>query len=711
MNPSKNIRVLTFLIALTFLLPLIALPVSAVDYRTGANAVSSSYQNGRYYRNLMQIPITGDGVTDVLAVALSQLGYQEGSSAGAYSGEGAGSSNFTEYYYNFGMATNTWSMEWCAAFVSWSLYQSKVSNQGKLSDWCRNHMGDGNYIWREISCPYWANQLKQVGRYQSRGSYTPKSGDLIFFNRSNAIGHIGIVVWCDGSTVYTIEGNTSSGTGIEANGGGVYYKSYALSNTGINGYGLLPYASNASAPKVDYTGNTFSAGLYMVKTGQSLSAGGFTIPAHHMFKVTSVSGSSATVEYNGQVGSAQLNKTKVLQISASGSSAVGGISVRESNVYNAMGDLAPKEVQNDPGVLVSGFEGSTNHYFGLEAYGVNKSLVLINGRSWDKWDEKSRKALERIWVYGNGDGSCYLGFDLNDRDALRLSTQTGDGEILHSIVLKQGFEIVAATGNFWGIDGAITNGSNYVSGVIGTLTAHVVLVAQEGGGFRVYMDGLENGNPISLFGYDITKTDDSVKIVPWNNDLLHAHHYATAYDGYYHWTECECGAVTEKNAHLYENDVCACGHPWPKTVNGTISCGGSDASPVTIQLFQEGTSTPIYTKVVPAGESSYSLEGVADSVYIMKVSKGNHATRVCTITVSKGGAVQDVALSLIGDVDGNGKITAIDKKIYFNHINQTDDFALEGYAFMVADVNGDGEVNAKDKKMIYNHMAQICMLW
>ena len=97
-------------------------------------------------------------------------------------------------------------MEWCAAFCAWSLYQGGVSPHNGKNYMCRNHLGDAKYIWSEISCYYWATQLERLERYGKRGSYTPKSGDLIFFNRSGSIGHIGLVVWCDGSTVYTIEG-------------------------------------------------------------------------------------------------------------------------------------------------------------------------------------------------------------------------------------------------------------------------------------------------------------------------------------------------------------------------------------------------------------------------------------------------------------------------------------------------------------------------
>ena len=40
--------------------------------------VSSDYKDTLYYDNLLAFELTGDGATDVVAVALSQLGYHEG---------------------------------------------------------------------------------------------------------------------------------------------------------------------------------------------------------------------------------------------------------------------------------------------------------------------------------------------------------------------------------------------------------------------------------------------------------------------------------------------------------------------------------------------------------------------------------------------------------------------------------------------------------
>ncbi len=296
---------------------------AATTYRTAGNAVSSSYKGSKYYSNFTSLNLTGDDRTDVLAVALSQVGYIEGSYDGKYDGEGAGSGNYTEYIYNYnmsqiGIANNKY---WCAAFCSWSLYQSRVTDLGKYNDWCRGHMGDETYIWREISCQYWATQLENFGYYKSPSSYTPQSGDLIFFYNSGATSgtrsHIGLVVYSDSSNVYTVEGNTGSG-GVNSNGDGVYFKSYARSNTRIAGYGALPYTSKSGVTKVDYSGATRTPGQY-VSNRVALTASSFTIPASRVFNVTGINGTTATVEYNGNVGTISttyLKNSYALQLNA-----------------------------------------------------------------------------------------------------------------------------------------------------------------------------------------------------------------------------------------------------------------------------------------------------------------------------------------------------------------------------------------------------------
>jgi len=324
MNKTRGLkRFLAISLVVVMAMAVVAMPIFAIpEYRTGANEVSDAYKGGQYYQNVMNVPLSGDGVTDVLAVAMSQMGYSEGNSLDAMSGTNKGSSNYTEFYYNFGKVTDTWSVEWDAAFCSWALYQSGVSDQSTVDDLCSNHPGDIDYIWREINSAAWAEQLDKVGLYSTRESeYKPASGDLIFFKQSTGINRMGIVVWCDESTetVYTIEGNTNSGSGLDGNGGGVYYKSYALSNASIHGYGSLPY-ERTDAPKVDYSGKTKTAGFYMAKAEfwiSSLSDGelDYKIPQYDMFKVTGFDGQYAMIEHGDGKYYGLLN-SNMLQITA-----------------------------------------------------------------------------------------------------------------------------------------------------------------------------------------------------------------------------------------------------------------------------------------------------------------------------------------------------------------------------------------------------------
>ena len=87
----------------------------------------------------------------------------------------------------------------------------------------------------------------------------------------------------------------------------------------------------------------------------------------------------------------------------------------------------------------------------------------------------------------------------------------------------------------------------------------------------------------------------------------------------------------------------------------------------------------------------------------MKVSKANHVTREYTVVVGNSSIPLDAKIHLLGDISGDGRANAVDKKFIYNHMNDAAK-TLTGYEFDVANVNGDTRVNAIDKKMIYNHM-------
>ena len=285
---------------------------AAFSYKSAANGVSSAYKNSRFYKNLTQIQLTGDGVTDVLAVALTQVGYVEGTNEQGFGGTQGGGGNYTEYTYNMGKV-GSYSYAWCAAFVSWCLLQSGCTTQNTQGAWCRNHEGDKNYIWREVGCYRWYNQLKRFGYgHAADGKYTPKSGDLVFFESSE---HIGIVRYAKDGMVYTIEGNTSK-SGFNAEGGGVFCKSYKITGGQLRGFGALPYKVNNNASKVDYSGAKPSTGLWISETEKYLypdtkmsNSSSYTrIPKGTAFVVTKIlSKDCFEAKYDGKTGYISVN--------------------------------------------------------------------------------------------------------------------------------------------------------------------------------------------------------------------------------------------------------------------------------------------------------------------------------------------------------------------------------------------------------------------
>ncbi len=181
---------------------------------------SSSYKSGKYYTNLTKVTLTGDQRTDIVNIANSQIGYQEGGSSSQLSGTVKGSGNCTEYGRWYGLQDM-----WCAMFVSWCAYVAGVSTS-VVPKHCYTPSGLSWFQSRGL-----AYSRAQV----ASGKYTPQPGDIIYFRSSrnqNPTNHVGIVTKYSGGTVYTVEGNTSSAT-VSTNGGAVCSKSYSISNTYI----------------------------------------------------------------------------------------------------------------------------------------------------------------------------------------------------------------------------------------------------------------------------------------------------------------------------------------------------------------------------------------------------------------------------------------------------------------------------------------------
>lgn len=186
----------------------------------------------------------------------------------------------------------------------------------------------------------------------------------------------------------------------------------------------------------------------------------------------------------------------------------------------------------------------------------------------------------------------------------------------------------------------------------------------------------------------------------------------------YHWSICECGLVVEGSNEVHQfgadgsSDTCDdCGYKKNVgyTVSGTITSFLKDTGDITVQLLNgdEIAYSQVFNTYTEVNASRkeystvYSIPAVVDGTYTLRISKANHVTRDYTVTVNGGVLTQDAKIHLLGDVTGDGKINALDKKKIYNHINGD---LLTGYEFDVANVKADTKINALDKKMIYNHI-------
>ncbi len=209
---------------------LLASLMVAGSLTTGASALtmtytpSSSYRNSSYYTSLTNVQLTGNYNTDLLNVALSQVGYRESNSYSHLSGGSQGNSNCTEYGRWYGMQANPW----CAMFISWAARQAGIPKS----------------VIKNASLA--AADYFGVN-FQARSSgYVPQPGDLIFFGYtygSAHADHVGIVVEVSNNRVTTVEGNADNKVSL---------CSYSLGSSYINGYGTYSpsFGTTNSVPSV-----------------------------------------------------------------------------------------------------------------------------------------------------------------------------------------------------------------------------------------------------------------------------------------------------------------------------------------------------------------------------------------------------------------------------------------------------------------------------
>lgn len=162
--------------------------------------------------NNSKVITQSDAINAMIAVATNEIGYLEKNNASNLDDKtaGAGNGNYTKYWRD--VYPPFQGQAWCACFVSWVFMKTfgKETATKLLKHWPYTY------------CPTMANLFKL--------NANPKVGDIVIFYRNGVFAHTGIVISVNGDRFTTIEGNTSGGSTIIPNGGGVCKKSYYNSN-------------------------------------------------------------------------------------------------------------------------------------------------------------------------------------------------------------------------------------------------------------------------------------------------------------------------------------------------------------------------------------------------------------------------------------------------------------------------------------------------
>ncbi len=142
---------------------------------------------------------------------------------------------------------------------------------------------------------------------------------------------------------------------------------------------------------------------------------------------------------------------------------------------------------------------------------------------------------------------------------------------------------------------------------------------------------------------------------------------------------------------------------------GTVNSTGDESEVITVVLTSKGAYQVEYTTEITGNTASFAFDAVAEGEYTLTISKKNHATLTCNIVIDSEGITTAATLHLIGDIDGNGKITVADYSRALRHVKKL--VLLEGYAFSCADVNEDGKITVADYSIMIRHIKKIDTIW
>lgn len=224
--------------------------------------------------------LTGVWADDLLTVAKTQLGYHESTNNYIVVGE-----DETKGYTRYGDWYGDSYGDWCAMFVSFCLNyaeipESAIGYEANCQKWVEK-LQDKELVQTSDTLETVDENLEEITtqkQYQASGTYTPKPGDLIFFevSQKDRANHVGIVTEVRLAEDDNSENTVSEVDIIEGNSSdSVRKRTYRLDDESILGYGILPenpgYEDAAVQDEQLITKQTITAVIYTDETMQQIS--------------------------------------------------------------------------------------------------------------------------------------------------------------------------------------------------------------------------------------------------------------------------------------------------------------------------------------------------------------------------------------------------------------------------------------------------------
>jgi len=171
-----------------------------------------------------------------------------------------GSANYTY----FGYFTGAQAQPWCAATVTTAIYDACGNkSDAKSVMWGVYPYLACNQMWEAADDKhrYWSYYQRWTKGKGDRQTYIPIPGDVIIFSgNGTSRDHTGMVYYCDGTYVYTIEGNS---------GNMCRKRSYKLTDSYIYGWVRPNYAESSERPTtpIEQYGEEISGTYHVLSKG------------------------------------------------------------------------------------------------------------------------------------------------------------------------------------------------------------------------------------------------------------------------------------------------------------------------------------------------------------------------------------------------------------------------------------------------------------